>query len=87
MVEQTESDVYTKIDVSCIAKYFHQYDLYYILLRNNRCQLHHKVPIRARIANGTRELNVTGVGTYATRYTKYVNIFISVHLDDQPRKI
>jgi len=81
------SSLYTTIDVSYIAKYLHQYDLQYILIRNNRCQLHQKVPIRARIANGTRELNVTHVATYATHCTKYVNIFISVHLDDQPRKI
>jgi hypothetical protein len=45
------------------------------------------MPIRARIANGTKEMNVIAVATYATPCTKYVNIFISVHLDDQPRKI
>jgi len=80
--EESKRYIYTTIDVSYIPKYLHQYDLYYILTRNNRCQLHHKVPIRARIANRTRELNVTAVATYTARYTKYVNIFISVHLDD-----
>jgi len=31
-------------------------------------------------------MNLIAVATYATRCTKYVNIFISVLLDDQPRK-
>jgi hypothetical protein len=80
------TSLHATIDVSYNAKYLHQYELEYSLIRNNRCQLNHMPPIIARIANGTREVHVTAVVTYSSRNTKYVNICISAHLDDQPRK-